>query len=281
MNRLRASYPSWNAFCTRRSPHTTSNSPTHLHPSWKECPTRRLYRRGHDRNPCSTCQRQKMKNGEQFLKIWSEDSCLSKAIKLISSSSTISNVRKSVCLIDLRSLVPPAVAAPHHDDRTTLSLPESPAGVPPEHRQTNASALTVDVLSFNSKCNTLQCTGVWSASSEVAGTVKWSRQAKVSTKMEWNASNFHLEYTPIRVRQTLDLPKFLESPDGEALWLKTDLKFLSGVLPGAPGISDSLERPKSLTVRSKRRKHGFRSNADGGVLSIYDMQKVTTSHKWL
>ena len=89
--------------------------------------------------------------------------------------------------------------------------------------------------------------------------------------MEWNASNFHLEYTPIRVRQTLDLPKFLESPDGEALWLKTDLKFLSGVLPGAPGISDSLERPKSLTVRSKRRKHGFRSNADGGVQLQYKM----------
>ena len=80
-------------------------------------------------------------------------------------------------------------------------------------------------------------------------------------------------YTPILVRRTLDRRNILELPNGDALSLKTDLKKFPGILPGAPGISDILERPKSSTLRSWRTKHELPSNADGGVLHlVWDSQ---------
>ena len=43
-------------------------------------------------------------------------------------------------------------------------------------------------------------------------------------------------YTPILDIRTLDLTNFLDLVNGEKLSLKTDLKKVPGVLPGAPGV---------------------------------------------
>ena len=55
----------------------------------------------------------------------------------------------------------------------------------------------------------------------------------------------HTVYSPILVLTTLDLTNFLDLANGEKLSLKTDLKNVPGVLPGAPGVSEILNLTKS------------------------------------
>ena len=59
----------------------------------------------------------------------------------------------------------------------------------------------------------------WGIVKGMRETEVWGYGEKPLGKGRWCRITFY-KYNPIRVRPTLDLPKFLESPDGEAAFAK-------------------------------------------------------------
>ena len=76
-------------------------------------------------------------------------------------------------------------------------------------------------------------------------------------QIEGTGTTFLHMYTPILDLPVLYLPNFFRRPDGESASLKTDLKFSPCVFPGAPGVSEIRNLPKSPVTEAGEKHANF------------------------